>query len=326
MCTAISFKTKDHYFARNLDYEYSFRETVTITPQGFPLPFRHLPMLSSHLAMIGMATVADEYPLYYEATNEAGFSAAGLNFPGNAVYLPYKEDMLNVTPFEFIPYLAANFKSVEEAKKSLQTVNIINESFSLEYPLSDLHWFIADTKESAVIEPTKDGIRIYDDPVGVLTNNPPFDYHIHNLSNYLNLTSAEPVNRFAPGMKLQAYSRGMGAMGLPGDLSSSSRFVRAAFTKLNSHCAHTESASISQVFHILGSVAQQEGCVQVGDKYEKTIYTSCCNTDKRVYYYTTYENSQISAVKMDDPKGTHLRIYPLITGQQIHYQEDGKNR
>ena len=109
-------------------------------------------------------------------------------------------------------------------------------------------------------------------------------------------------------------------MGLPGDLSSASRFVKAAFTKMNSVSGDLESESISQFFQILGSVAQQRGCVHMGEgKYEITIYSSCCNTDKGIYYYTTYENSQITGIDMrkEDLEGTEVIIYPLVKGQQI---------
>jgi choloylglycine hydrolase len=139
----------------------------------------------------------------------------------------------------------------------------------------------------------------------------------------MSLSQEAPDNHFAPDLPLQRYSRGMGGLGLPGDLSSASRFVKVAFTKLNSRSGETESESISQFFHILGSVAQQRGLVHMGNgMYEITIYTSCCNTDKGIYYYTTYENSQISAVDLhrEDLEGEQLVRYPLITGQQIRWQ------
>ena len=269
--------------------------------------------------MIGMATVADNYPLYYEATNEKGLSMAGLNFPGNAVYQRKAPDTDNIAPFELIPWILSQCENLEQALKLLTQTNLINEAFNDTFPLTPLHWLIADNTGAMTIEPVASGLKIYENPVGVLTNSPPFDYHMQNLNNYLNLTSDVPKNRFASTAPLEPYSRGMGAIGLPGDLSSASRFVRAAFTKLNSHCADTESASISQFFHILGAVAQQEGCVKVGNSYEKTIYTSCCNTTKGIYYYTTYENSQITAVHLNNAPlgGSHLISYPLITGQQI---------
>ena len=322
MCTAISFKTACHYFGRNLDLEYRYCESVTITPRYFPFQYRTAPGRDSHYAMIGMASVIDGYPLYYEATNEHGLSIAGLNFPGNAVYLPKKEGFDNIAPFELIPWILQQCKTVEQARCLLERINIVDIPFSESLPPSPLHWMIADKAGSIVVEPMNNGIKIYDDPVGVLTNNPTFDFHLQNLSNYLNLTCEEPINRFSGKFDLIPYSRGMGALGLPGDLSSASRFVRATFTKLNSICDDSEEESVSQFFHILGSVAQQKGCVKVGDSFEKTVYSCCCNTDKGIYYYTTYENSQITAVQLLEANADSdkLTSFPLSTAQQIRFE------
>ena len=324
MCTAITYQTKDHYFGRNLDYEHGYQEAVTITPRDFPFHFRCLPPMERHYAMIGMATVSDGYPLYYDATNEHGLSMAGLNFPHSAKYMPENPSKDNVTPFELILWILGSCKTIKEAETKLSNANLVDIPFSEEFPLTPLHWFMADSERSVVIEQTEAGLQIFENPLGVLTNEPPFPFHMANLQNYLHVTNEEAVNRFAPSLPLKAYSRGMGAMGLPGDLSSASRFVKAAFTRLNSVSEDTESAGISQVFHILGSVAQQKGCVKIGNLYEKTIYTSCCNTTKGIYYYTTYENSQITGVKL---QGIHLDSkelvsYPLVREQQIRMENE----
>lgn len=323
MCTAISYKTIDHYFGRTLDYDISYHEKVAVTPRNFPLHFRKVRCMETHFAMIGMASMAGDYPLYYDATNEKGLSMAGLNFPGNADYKQEIEGKDNVAPFEFIPWILGQCQNVKEARKLLLRINLADISFSEELPLAMLHWIISDREESITVEPLKDGLRIYDNPVGVLTNNPPFDYQMFGLNNYMGLSVEEPINHFPAELDLKAYSRGMGALGMPGDLSSESRFVRAVFTKINSVSGGSESESISQFFHILGSVAQTRGCVHMGkDKYEITLYTSCCNTDKGIYYYTTYENSQISAVAMrkENLDGYKTVAYPLIQGQQIRMQ------
>ncbi len=313
MCTAITYRTKDHYFGRNLDLECAFREAVTVTPRHFPFHFQKEDPLTAHFAIIGMASVVHDYPLYYDATNEFGLSMAGLNFPGNAVYYPEKAGMDNITPFELIPWILGQCKTVAEARPLLMRMNLVNISFSDALPLSPLHFILADKQESVVLEPVADGLKIHENPVGVLTNNPTFDFQMHNLCQYRNLTREESECRFSEGISLTPFSRGMGAIGLPGDLSSASRFVRAAFTKLNSVSGETEEESVSQFFHILGSVAQVRGCARVGKDFEITLYTSCCNTDKGIYYYTTYENRQISAVDMhrENLDGTELVSYPL---------------
>ena len=325
MCTAITYKTKDHYFGRNLDLEYSYKETVTITPRNFPLSFRKTKSLENHYAIIGMAYVSDNYPLYYDAINEKGLGMAGLNFPGNALYHEEEKDKDNIAPFEFIPWVLSQCATVEEAKQLLSRINIIRLNFNEQLPASPLHWIIADQKCSIVVESVKEGLKIYENPVGVLTNNPTFDMQLFNLNNYMHLSTEQPQNHFSKDLKLDTYSRGMGALGLPGDLSSASRFVKATFTKMNSLSGDTESRSISQFFHILGSVEQQRGCVRLGkDQYEITIYSSCCNLDKGIYYYTTYENSQITAVDMhkENLDGTDLVNYELIKGQQILFQNE----
>lgn len=324
MCTAITFQTRNHYFGRNLDLERSYGEAVTITPRNYPLTFRYGQTVHRHYAMIGMAVAQASEPLYYEATNEKGLSAAGLNFPENAAYLPANSCKTNIAPFELIPFLLSQFETVDQAVELLKNACICNEPYSPSYPLTPLHWIIADKQKSVTLEPMQDGIRLYDNPVGVLTNNPPFDFHLHRLADFMQLTHLPPENRFAPGLKLSAYSLGMGSMGLPGDLSSSSRFIKATFTKLNSICEDSEEDSVTQFFHILDSASQQRGLVLVKDKdYEYTRYSSCCNADKGIYYYTTYGNRQITAITMDDAavNSSKLTRFPLREHQNIYYQK-----
>lgn len=323
MCTAASYKTKDFYFGRTLDYEFSYGDEVVITPRNYPFNFRSVGEICEHYAMIGMAYVAQNQPLYYDALNEKGLAMAGLNFVGNAYYRENIQGKDNVAQFEFIPYILSQCDSVKEARALLENINITNTQFNEQLPVAQLHWIIADKNETITVESVKDGLKVYDNPVGVLTNNPPFDEQMSNLNNYMHLSPKNPKNTFSDRLNLKAYSRGMGGIGLPGDLSSQSRFVRVAFTKMNSVSGDTEAESVSQFFHILGSVDQQRGCCDVGDgKYELTIYTSCCNADKGIYYYTTYENHQITAVNMHNESldGNSLVRYELIKGEQIKMQ------
>lgn len=323
MCTAITFSNNHHYFGRNLDLEYSYLETVTITPRNYPFYFRHTKPLTTHYAMIGMAYICDNYPLYYDATNEKGLSIAGLNFPKNADYKPFDTQKDNITPFELIPWILGQCATVQQTKELLVNLNLLNENFKEALPLSPLHWLVADQISSITIECVKGGLNIYENPVGVLTNNPTFDMQLFHLNNYRNLSRNIPSNHFAPHLNLERYSNGMGGLGLPGDWSSQSRFVKATFTKLNSVCGTSEEENISQFFHILGSVEHIRGCVAMdNDLYEITLYSSCCNTDAGIYYYKTYENSQISAVNMhkEDLDDNKIISYPLLNRQQIHLQ------
>lgn len=299
MCTAISYKTNQHYFGRNLDLERNYGEQVVITPRNYAFQQRNGFSLYNHYAMIGMTTVVADYPLYYEATNEKGLSIAGLNFPQNTVYYELIDDKDNIAPFELIPWLLGQCASITEVVQLLDKINIAKIAFSDELPLTPLHWLISDEEASITVECLAEGMKIYENPYGALTNNPPFSYHMMNLNNYMGLHEGAATNCLSPSNILENYSLGMGAMGLPGDYSSASRFVKTVFVKEKSVLGNDETESVNQFFHILSSVSMPKGCVITPNgEYEYTRYTSCCNTDTGVYYYTTYDNRNIISIDM----------------------------
>lgn len=320
MCTAISLQANDHYFGRNLDLEYGYNETVTVTPRQYPLFFHHCNPIKQHPAFIGMATVVNNYPLYYEATNEYGLSVAALNFPQLAHYAKPINGKQNVAVFEFIPWLLSQFQTVKEIRGILPQLNLVDTPFSNDFPPTPLHFMVADHSDCLVLEPTAQGIMCYDNPIGVLTNAPEFPYHLTHLKDYQNLSPLPPDNHFFSGADLTPYSGAMGAVGLPGDWSSASRFVRAAFAKLNSPTQPSEDASVNQFFRILQSVAMPMGSVQIKPGlYDITRYSCCCNTRTGKYYYTTYSNCRITCVDMHntDLSSTNLSIYPLRNDPDI---------
>ena len=318
MCTAVTYQSRSHYFGRNLDLEYSYEESVTITPRHFPLSFRAADTLHHHHAIVGIAYVADGYPLYYDAMNEKGLGIAGLHFPESTVYQPPAVDRVNIAPYELIPWLLGQCASISEARSMLAEINMTAHDFRADLPCTPLHWFLADRTGSAVLEALADGLHIYEDPVGVLTNEPAFPYHLMALRRYaaLHPGDAEPVDGSHP------YSRGMGAFGLPGDFTSVSRFIKAAFVRANSISGDTETESVHQIFHILGSVAMPRGSVRISDKNEITVYSSCADLEHGIYYYTAYENSAIQAVDLhrEDLDGDHLVSYPLLKQATLHLQ------
>ncbi len=324
MCTAISYKTKDHYFGRTLDYERSFGEEVVVCPRKYPFHFRYEKEMGEHYAMIGMAHVEGGYPLYYDAANERGLCVAGLNFVESTRYATVlSKNKTNILQFELIPWLLARCASADEAVSVLEGMNLLGEPYNDKLPTARLHWLIADRDRAVVAESTEEGIRIYEDPVGVLTNEPPFPVQLFGLNDHMGLSPKVAENRFSSSLKLSPYSRGMGAIGLPGDLSSRSRFVRAAFARMNSVSEEGETESVGQFFHILGTVEQVRGLCELEDGgYEMTVYTSCINADKGIYYYTTYGNRQITAVDMrrENLNGERLCRFLLIENEQIRKQ------
>lgn len=363
MCTAVTFTAKDFYFGRTLDDTISRNEEVVITPRNYLFAFQHMGEMHNHYAIIGMACVEKtedcvdgsrperenrweigrhnsggkepssagrEYPLYYEAVNEKGLAMAGLNFVGNAFYQDFEEVMAGreyVAQFELIPWILGQCATVEEARRRLERLTVTGEAFAPGLLPAQLHWMLADKNEAVTIEAVQEGLRMYDNPAGVLTNNPPFPEQMFQLNNYMHISPREPENLFCDRLPLKTYSRGMGALGLPGDLSSQSRFVRAVFTRMNAVAGSSEEENVSQFFHILGAVEQTKGCCQVGENdYEMTIYTSCCNGEKGIYYYTTYGNRQITAVDMrrENLDSVLLLRYPLAAGEQIKMQNGNR--
>lgn len=323
MCTAATYQSKDFYMGRTLDYEFSYGEEIIFTPRRFPFPLRHMGAMNVHHAMLGMAHTAEGYPLYYEAMNEQGLCAAGLNFTGSAVYRPPAAGKDNVAVFELIPWLLGQCGTAEDARALLRRMNLTCDAFSPALPPAGLHWLIADKERCLTVEQTADGLHVYDNPAGVLTNEPSFPMQLFNLNNYLHVSPQPPENHFSKRLPLSPYSRGMGGLGLPGDLSSQSRFVRAAFVLLNARSGEGEMESVSQFFHILDAVAQPRGCCVLEDgRCEMTLYSSCCSAEQGVYYYVTYENRRILAVDMkrEDPDGAALIRYPLIRTPQILFQ------
>lgn len=299
MCTCIVIKEKDKYFGRNLDLEYTFNECVAITPRNYPFHFRNKEVIHHHYAMIGMATVVEGYPLYAEAMNEKGLAMAGLNFPGNAHYFSWDDRKNNITPFELIPYLLSKYSKVEEVRLALENIQLLDESFKKEMPLAPLHWMITDGVDSVIIESTKDGLHVYDDIYGVLTNNPPYEYHKWNMYNYLHMSPAYPDNKVSRHVDLKPYGNGFGSIGIPGDCSPASRFVRACFVKDNSVFGDDEEENITQFFHILDAVSMVKGSVLTQEgKMDYTTYSCGMNLTRGMYYYKTYENNQITCMKL----------------------------
>ncbi len=305
MCTAMHIHG---CFGRTLDLEHTYAEQVVLTPRDFTLGWRHLPPMERHYAMLGMATAAEGFPLYYDAINEHGLAMAGLNFPHSGVYSPEGE----VASFELIPYVLGQCANVEEAKRLLTHIRVGNTSFSSDYPATRLHWMVADATASIVVESTAQGMAVYDNPVGVMTNEPPFPDQRRLWEAFSHLTANEPTPT-PPHL-----GRGSGSVGLPGDFTSPSRFARAAFA-----AAHSEADkdAVGQFFHAMATVEVPQGCVRLPDGGRViSHYTSCMDLEQRVYYYRTYGCQRITAVRLTDSEGNALRTYPLPEAEDIEWE------
>jgi len=314
MCTAVRFFCRDHYFGRNLDLEYAYDEQVVITPRHYPFVFRSGQTLPRHHAIIGMAYVREGYPLYYEACNEKGLCMAGLRFAGNAVYHPPRRGMENIAPFELTAWVLGRCDDLQQARALLENTNVTAVDFDTQLPATPLHWLISDRDGALAAEPGPAGLQLYENTIGVLTNNPPFPFHRENLALHRGLQSRGAENRLAPDLSLPLCSGGSGSLGLPGDLTSPSRFLRAAFFLHSSISSGSEEENVQRMFRILSNCAQLKGSVQTRDGRQMyTRYSSCFNASRQTYYYSTYENSRITALQLrpELAEGSALHCYPL---------------
>ena len=313
MCTAIFDNKCGAFFGRTLDLEYSLGEEVVICPKRYSLLLRHVEHFTRKFAILGACILREGFPLFYDGVNEAGVAAAALNFPLSAKYADFDKGKLNLASFELIPYLLGTCESLVEVRRALENINITSDGFSSEFPSSPLHWIFADKGGAIAVECTAQGLKVYENPVGVLTNEPSFDFHLMRLADYSNLGSLPPRSSLSADFHPKIYSRGLGAFGLPGDFSSSSRFVRGTFVK--NRTSADGSDGVTRFFHIMDTVSVPRGCVITDEGREvETVYTSCMDLDESTYYFKTYSRSVIRAVSLCAAK--------LLSGELVRLSMD----
>lgn len=322
MCTAFTLFNNHLYFGRNMDLDYSFNECVVITPRNYSFLLKNGKKIKNIYAMLGMATVINDYPLYAEAINEKGLCLAGLNFPQNAYYSKKTElDENSIAPFELFPFLLGQCENIMQIKDILNKIEIVDVPFSSNLANAPLHWMVCDKNNNClVIECSKDGMKVYDNPLGILTNNPPFPYHLENIRQYLHLSSINPKAIEKNGYILDNFCEGAGGLGIPGDFTSPSRFSKVFFAKKFSVCEDDEMSYVTQAFHILDSVAMIKGCVVTENNKNEITRYSCvmCFSDSASYYYKTYNNNQISVINLTNERMSNnkLSIFKISTKQQ----------
>ena len=291
MCTSIALHLDRFYFGRNLDLEYDFGDGVVLMPRSYPLKLREGRIVARHFAAFGMGIIKDGFPLLAEGANEAGVCIAGLNFRGNARYTSFKaEGRLNLAPFELIPFLLAKCPTAEDAMEQFSKINLVDVHFDDRTPNTPLHFHLADRERSYALEFTKEGAFAYEDPYGVLTNNPPFSYHRQNAEMYMHLSNLQPKEE---GL----FTGGVGGIGLPGDYTSPSRFIKAAWlVKMQDGC---KDLSYCDVLSTLNAVAPPRRAVITEDgKEHYTRYSCCIDTEELVYYCKRHTSADTVKIKI----------------------------
>lgn len=304
MCTSVRFIDKDGnlFWGRNLDWNEGYGQIPLIMPKGFKVIQAFGDPYESKHAAVGMSIEYDGYPLFFNCGNDAGLAVGGLNFPG---YAQFEKDAVNgktnVAAYEVPVWVAANFASVDEVEAALANVAIVGQGITPSLPVAMLHWHIADAKRSIVVEYQADGMHIYEDTVDVLTNQPPFPWHMENLRNYMNCSGHWAGEVTWSKDTMTPFGTGATMRGIPGDTYSTSRFVKAAFINAFHPVKATEQDNVMRMFHTLGNVSFVEGCAQMADgSYEETLYSDCFSAQSGTYYFNTYDDPTLRSVCLKD--------------------------
>lgn len=328
MCTALSIKSKNNkwFFGRNMDLSYNFNQSVMLIPRNYKFQDKVTgDMITNNRAIIGIGTVIDDHPAIADAMNENGLACAGLNFAG---YVYYEKEIvkgkINIAPYDFIQWVLSNHETVDEVKDAIKNIELVDIPINDKTPVSTLHWMLSDkTGKSIVVEKTKDKFSVYDNPVGVLTNNPTFDWHLTNLNEYMNIAPNQPKETKWSNQELKPLGIGAGTLGMPGDFASVSRFVRIAYIRDNMPDIEDDITAITQFFHMLDYVKMVKGGVITEDGLQDlTLYSSCMDQENGIYYYKTYDNNRINAVDMNKEQleGDKIKLFTYQTTQDINYQ------
>ena len=328
MCTAITLQSKDnhHFLARNYDFIPRAKLMMALAPRNFSynneLTKKKIPIKYD---VLGMSVSDDGFFIFADGVNEKGLACSILNLPA---YASWNDELIeekeNILPYDVTFWIIANFATVNELKEGLKNLNIVAPLDNQNALATQVHWIVSDASgECMVIEKTKDSFRAYNNKVGVLTNSPTFDWHLINLNRYINLSDKQSDDVSWGNQCLVPFSQGFGGIGLPGDYSSASRFVKASFLRNHINLEFGSDSGIIECFHILNNVAMLRGVVKTTENdCFVTCYTSCMCLDTKIYYYSTYNNPQIHAIEMkkESLDGNELKFYPYPNQLVIHYQ------
>ncbi|MEA3491738.1 MAG: choloylglycine hydrolase family protein [Campylobacterota bacterium] len=313
-CTGISLTAEDSsvVHARTLEFAIDLKSNVMVVPRGYSrtgtaqdgkkgLKWR------SKYASLGANGLG--VPFLFDGFNEKGLAIGLLYHPDTAKYMKYNSADLDKTlaPWELGSWILENFANVEEVKANISKIVVPEVVFAAWGFSPQVHYTVQDASGGSIVIEFIDGkLVIYDNPLGVLTNSPAFDWHMTNLRNYINLTAAPAPQMQLKSIKLKPLGMGSGFLGIPGDSTPPSRFVRAALFSQTVFPSKTGYDAILEAFHILNNFDIPKGSAQEGKKdkhgnilVDYTAWTSASDLKAKRFYFRTYENSQIRMVDLN---------------------------
>ena len=313
-CTSIRLRAGDGtvVYARTMEFAVVLESDVIMVPRGYartgttPQGENGLKWTSKY-ASLGINT-GSGMPFLVDGVNEKGLAVGLLYFPGTVGYMKYSagEASKTIAPWEVGSWILENFATVEEVKQNIGSITVPAVVVKQLDFVPPLHYVVHDASgKSVVIEYVEGKLHVHDNVLGVMTNSPAFDWHMTNLRNYVNfsLVNVPPVK--VGSITLTGLGQGTGMLGMPGDFTPPSRFVRAVAYSTSILPSKTGEEAVLQAFHILNNFDIPEGVAREEQRdahgnviADRTMWTSASDLKARRYYFRTYDNSQIRSVDL----------------------------
>ena len=315
-CTGISLKATDGTAIRGRTLEFGFplQSNILVVPAGkefsgaLPDGGKGL-TYKTRYDLVGANAV--NKVMIVDGINDQGLSIGLFYFPGYAQYAPLTKENVSraMAPQDFGMWVLGNFATVDEVKKAVQDIAMVPTKLpglgSAEGIVADVHFFVKDKSgKSIAVEPIGGKLQVTDAPLGVMTNAPTYDWHMTNLDNYINLSAKDITSEKLGAVTLSATGSGSGMLGLPGDFTPPSRFVRASmFSQAAVPNANAEDA-VFAAFHILNQFDIPKGSVINGSvgkpAAEITEWTTVSDLKNLRWYFRTHQDQSIRMVDLKE--------------------------
>ncbi len=331
-CTGFRIESEDgfYYRGRTMEFAADIPSDVIVIPRGQTYTGTTMsgePGMEWSTVYAAVGANGFGLPMLVDGVNEEGLSAAMFYFANYVGYQEETEDKSHVlAPYEVCTWILTSFSSVQEVRESIEEIvvpPVVLEAFGYAPPI---HFIVMDrTGECIVLEHVNGELIIYENPLGVITNSPTFDWHLTNLNNHLNLTPVNVSPYEIEGVPLRELGQGSGMLGLPGDFTPPSRFVRAAMYSASALPVESGTESVLKAFHILNQFDIPIGACRrptVNDEApqcEYTLWSSVTDLERSRYYLRTYDNSRIRMVDLMalDLEGDEILCFKMDTSEDI---------
>jgi len=329
-CTEILIKAKDASVVtvRSMEFGVDLKSTINVQPRGelfTSITADSTPGLqwTNKYGYVYMNVLG--YTVTVDGLNEVGLSFGGLYLPGYTVYqdVPKGEESKALWNLDFGLWVLGNFSTVEEVKIAVQSVYVCEFK---KFPIpSPVHFNVTDaTGKSIIIEYTADGLKVYDNTVGILTNSPPYDWHMVNITNYLSLSPSNPDSISFNGESFSPVGQGAGLAGIPGDWTPPSRFIKALFMSHTALTPNNAAEAVNLALHFINVVDIPIGVSSIISdgkvEYDYTQWVAVRDLTNRKYMFRTYDNLQVRSIdlnKLDFNKGAKKVVIKITGGDGI---------